>query len=386
MVRPETELLLKALQMDHHDASLEEIRALESRGIDWVYLVTLAYKQKVAPFLYDTIKKAGLTTTPETLLKELSLFCFNLTTRNTYLLTILTSITDLFDANGITSLPFKGPILGESLYGNYSLRVFSDLDILVSPEDAFKARSLLIKQGYTPELELNQEQLRQYLRHEFDFKFYAENGAVVIELHWDMAANYLNRPLGIDDVLPHTVPYTINSTSVLNLSNEMLLVFLCVHACKHKWESMEQVTCIAEVMKRTQEWEQVVTIAGILHCRTMVLTGLKLAEMLLNAPLPEERCRQLVPTGPNIPLITEICESFFKTTQTRTIHWNDRFSFFHLKIRDRFSDKINYAIYLLFNPSRKEWHQFRLPAGMTFLLRFLRPLRLVWETIKNNIR
>jgi len=65
--------------------------------------------------------------------------------RNVFLTNKLFEILNLFKKNDILALPFKGPVLAESVYGDLSLRQFVDLDILVHNHDAIstKQRGLL---------------------------------------------------------------------------------------------------------------------------------------------------------------------------------------------------------------------------------------------------
>jgi hypothetical protein len=47
----------------------------------------------------------------------------------------LIRILNCLESHGIAAIPFKGPTLAESVYGNLALREFSDLDILVRQSD-----------------------------------------------------------------------------------------------------------------------------------------------------------------------------------------------------------------------------------------------------------
>ncbi|MCK5229203.1 MAG: hypothetical protein KAR13_02995, partial [Desulfobulbaceae bacterium] len=53
-----------------------------------------------------------------------------------------------------------------------------------------------------------------------------------------------------------------------------------------------------------------------------------------------------------------------------------RYNFFHLLVRDNVIDTIRYLLRLIFRPTNVEWLWLRLPASLSFLYYFLRPLRL----------
>lgn len=61
---------------------------------------------------------------------------------------VLVSILDLFLANRISVIPFKGPALASLLYEEPALRQYDDLDFLLDRADLPQARDLLIAEGY----------------------------------------------------------------------------------------------------------------------------------------------------------------------------------------------------------------------------------------------
>jgi len=104
------------------------------------------------PLLYRSLKKTCQQAVPSTYLEQLrDLFLTN-AARNVFLTAKLLELLDLFKENNIAALPFKGPVLAESIYGDISLRQFVDLDVLVHKRDALKARNLLLAHGYQPEI------------------------------------------------------------------------------------------------------------------------------------------------------------------------------------------------------------------------------------------
>jgi len=70
----------------------------------------------------------------------------------------------LLESNGILAIPFKGPVLASSLYGNLALRTFSDLDILVVKKDIMKAKDVLLSSGLRWGSQLSSAQKANYKR------------------------------------------------------------------------------------------------------------------------------------------------------------------------------------------------------------------------------
>ena len=68
--------------------------------------------------------------------------------RNLFLAKELIKLLHLFSAHEISAIPYKGPVLAVSVYGNLAFREFGDLDILVRERDYQTAQHLLSAQGY----------------------------------------------------------------------------------------------------------------------------------------------------------------------------------------------------------------------------------------------
>ena len=58
----------------------------------------------------------------------------------------------LLSAAGVRAIPLKGMALADSLYGNFAMRITWDLDLLVPPGEALRARHVLIANGYASPL------------------------------------------------------------------------------------------------------------------------------------------------------------------------------------------------------------------------------------------
>ena len=53
------------------------------------------------------------------------------------------------ESAGIKTLAYKGPVLAKTLYGDVTERQYSDLDILIRPEDVPRAKAALLALGHT---------------------------------------------------------------------------------------------------------------------------------------------------------------------------------------------------------------------------------------------
>ena len=193
-----------------------------------------------------------------------------------------------FGSDGITAIPYKGPVLAARLYGNIALRHTGDLDIFIRKEDVSSARELLLADGFHRQRHLSPAAEAFQLRAMKSEAFHQEHHAVV-ELHWAFADEYFPFPLDFDTLAQRLVSIPVSGDNVPGFANEDLLLILCVHGWKHCWDRLEWVCGIAELQRSGNhplDWETVLRQAAALRCRRMLLFGLRLASELLDAPLP----------------------------------------------------------------------------------------------------
>ncbi len=299
--------------------------------------------------------------------------------RNLFLTGTLIKILNLFDKNNIPALPFKGPALAELVYGDIALRQFSDLDILVSLDDASKARNLLETKGYQAEINLDDRQFRRYTKVEDDMAFFSGYGNALVELHWDLSGGYSSFPIHIETFQNRLHFYKIAGKMFPGLCREDLLVYLCVHGSKHCWERLEWIFSIAALVSSSSQldWQRVFNLSKKLRCRQMLLLGLYMSNDFFHVPLPSSINKRVLKNTCLPHLAKEVYDSLFKERSTPVEPAvSSRFGTFHLKVRDNFPDKIRFFLRLALMPTKGDWREFPVPAVLSFLHYGLRPLRM----------
>jgi len=242
--------------------------------------------------------------------------------------------------------------LGSATYRGYaliiriqhiSLRSYGDLDILIKHSDIQKAYDILLSSGYAPELSLTPEKLLKYAAHEDNLSFFQKGNRVIIELHWDLSGSYLARPLTLQRLQNNLQTITISGIQASSMSDEYLLVYLCVHGAKHKWERLEWICGVASHLRSAQrlDWEAVLDFADELQCKRMLFLGLSLCHTLLNAEFPDLILEEIT-QDTNLPgLVSDVHSSLFPlASDLSTSHIKKRFSSFHMKVRDNYADSL----------------------------------------------
>ncbi len=294
-LRPEIVVLLCCARTAIDVADAGRIETLIRGGIDWEYLIGLATRHRVIPLLYSGIGSARPELFPEHIRGQLrNSFVLN-AMRNIALTEELVNLLDLFDANGIPAVPFKGPALATAAYGNLALRVFADLDILIPEGHVLRTKDLLRNQGYRPRFEMTAANEAHCLRTRAEYEFDREDG-VHVEIHWRLYNSAMGVPEDTGALWGRLEQVLLGGRLVPCFAPEDLVPYLCVHGgVKHRWECLQWLCDVAEVIRahRDMNWGAIMERARTQRIQHSVALGLILAGNLLGVTLPEEVAQRM---------------------------------------------------------------------------------------------
>jgi hypothetical protein len=328
---------------------------------------------------------------PEPVVQQLGTYFRAHVERNLLLTAELLRLVRLFGERGIQVLPYKGPVLAASVYGDISFRSFSDLDILVRKHDVLQAKDLILTQGYRPAKPLTSGQEIAHLRskHGKDFGFIDRNDFVKVELHWELAILALF-PLEARGLWDRLEAFQVGGMKVLNLAPEDLLLTLCVHGSKHFFKRLEWICDISELLAAKPGicWDTVIDCATKLHSKRLLFLGLILARDLLGAELPEEISLQIRGDRHAGLLAARAQESLLSGTEPSSVAFRSaeviKRDVHVITLRERRRDRMLLFFYYvgdylraLLTPNEEDRSFFRLPGVFSFLYHVVRPIRLV---------
>jgi hypothetical protein len=368
-------LLLCCAQICSASESGDRIEILLRQDLDWEYLIETALGHRTLPMLYQGLVNSCPAAIAPGIVGQLKGH-FSGNARRSFALTgELLKCLNLFDAHGISAVPFKGPVLGAKTYGDYAMRQFDDLDILVHEKDVLKARDLLVSQGYRPEFELTRAQEQAYLFAQSEFKVLDDESDVIVELHWRIAERYFCFPLDPEELWERLVPVSLAGQEVHTFSAEDLVLILCVHGAKHIWQRLVWICDVARLVSSHggMDWQWVLQQARRLGSERMLLLGLFLAHELLGAAPPAEMLG-MARADPSVGfLAAQVRQQLF--TDRPTGDWD--MARFHLRARERWQDRMEHTLRLAVTTSPGDWALIRLPDPLFPLYYLLRPIRLV---------
>src|SRR5579864_2148720 len=152
-------------------------------ALDWQRLLRLAEHHSVTPLVYQALR-SSTNEVPQAVVDELRLRYEHNARRNLVFASELLRVLECLEAHGIDAVPYKGPVLAETLYGDLALREFSDLDVLVRPGDVARAREALQSLSYVPNIVLSLAQQRVYVRSGYEYAFDGPLGRNLLEMQW----------------------------------------------------------------------------------------------------------------------------------------------------------------------------------------------------------
>ena len=374
--RPEHELLLCCARTHIENERGERIKSLLKKDMDWAYLLQKSLQHNLAPLLYKNLNALSPGQIPEPVLGQFKKI-FLLNVRRTLFLTKeLFAVVNFLDSNGISAIPYKGPPLTASVYGDLALRPFRDLDIMIRQQEVLRARDLLVSLGYQPQVQLNGIQAAAYVRTKYELPLIRNPGRMIVELKWGIVDQYFSFPMESGCLRERLKPIRIDGKAILTFSHEDTLLILCVHGTKHLWQNLIMVCDVSEMIKgcRGLDWDWVLREAGRLGGRRMLFLGLFLAKHLLGATLPGAIDRKIEDDPRVERLAGQVEKRLFGEPEGPPNLLKS--VLFHLEAKERTKDRIRYGYHFTMTTTVGDWAFRPLPNALFPLYHLVRPVRL----------
>jgi hypothetical protein len=259
--------------------------------MDWDRLIALAENHGVVPLVHTALGQVPAGHVPTSISARLWAY-FAVNGRINHARTQeLIRILNVLKNAGIRAVPFKGPVLTASLYGDLQLRVFADLDLLIGRSDVLSARDLLANDGYHSLSPVKAEDEAAFLaaQRQYDFELVHETTRELVELHWKTNHEFVIERLDDTDWWSALETVDIDGTRMLNLNPRETMFALLIHGSKHLWSRLSWLVDIALLARKfdAADWSWLVDQANAHSCKRRLGLGLLLAKDLLNVSLPQ---------------------------------------------------------------------------------------------------
>ncbi len=289
-------ILIYSSKINLSTNELELINESLEKVADWEQMAQLLVKRGIAPMLYAKRELLAVwAETPET---------FRYAIESAYSSTLMRSMvlynafTELLTAAKALPqppviIPLKGVYLSEWLYTDIALRQFSDIDILVKPEDAEVILELLHKLGYN---EAASAGVSEFTDKQEEIVHYRPmlRGAVSVEVHVKLHRSSKHYAINTEAVIDSSYKSTLCGMSVHAMELHDLIIHTCVHIDKHfrggdmGFRSFTDLVNLLEVQSNTLNWEYLHQRCDMHSCTNTVMGFIVMVSEFYNIALPAD--------------------------------------------------------------------------------------------------
>lgn len=157
-------------------------------------------------------------------------------------------------AAGIDAIFLKGSALAMLAFGALDRRQFADIDLLVRPDDAGRAATLLADAGYAlpgTAPDALAERVEGLLPLAKDIALRNRRNGQIVELHWRMTDNPRERPVW--DREPIQWVELAPGAALPTLGSEALFAYLCGHGAAHMWARLRWLADVAALLAQAPD-------------------------------------------------------------------------------------------------------------------------------------
>lgn len=205
-------------------------------------------------------------------------------------MTLRTTLTLDFLTRTLSGLPwltFKGLVLSMNAHPVPGLRTFSDLDVLIDPNQLRAASDRLRADGWQP---LDYDDMLSSAEPPGEIHWLSPHG-LKLDLHWSMINSAFRRDMfdvRTDELLSRRVTAVVGLTSVPTLDPEDTLVHTCLHAALDGAARLLQLVDVDGCARHILSWESLAERARRWQAAAQVWVVLSRAKAALGTPLPED--------------------------------------------------------------------------------------------------
>jgi hypothetical protein len=347
---------------------------VEDGEVDWTLLVRHVLAHGLTPLLAGNLARSCSDSLPVELADAFRHWLAQNLARNLALAQEALHIVELLETHNIPVIPIKGPVLAKSLFGDLAMRQSGDLDFLVPKRHVSSALEVFGSLGYQLRQSLGAGQDAAYRRYYPHFELERPDQMIMAELHWNLTPHIMAVRFDINGLWERARRIPFEDRSVLSLSCEDYLIFLCVHGSKHLWCRLNWICDIHEFLSAYPaiDWKRCLTLARKQGCERMLSLGLTLAEALLETELPAP-VRERIHADPKVrPLAEQIQAEFFLEQRPNVFEAFQPF----LPLRERFRDKLLYCWRNVTTPRVNHFGIVSLPRFLWFLYV---PIKLLYD-------
>jgi len=230
---PSDKVILLVSKLITTENDIAKIDALLAQISNWDAFAVQVVKRGVSGFFMNKlalIKSKNLI--PNEIIFQIEQSYLHTINRSILLLGHYSNVVNALQSHDIEVIALKGIYLTEHLYAKIGLRQFSDIDLLIRPNEALKAVEILKSLGYSYRQSVP---VSDYIREKSDFVHLPPmslNG-VSIELHVKLHRAGEKFKMNLDRVFASKTVANINGNEAYALDSHHQIIHVALHAHKH---------------------------------------------------------------------------------------------------------------------------------------------------------
>ncbi|HTR85276.1 MAG TPA: nucleotidyltransferase family protein [Reyranella sp.] len=375
--RIEFELLSAAVRPAPDLARVRD--CLAGGAVDFEELEALADDHGVRPLLALALAAVQWRGVPDPLRQALEAFGRQHLVRSLAMSEALGRLVQLYNHTGMRFAVFKGPVVAVGLYGELSRREFTDLDVIVPPDQRAKAEDLARRLGFASR-QGDRVFREAFLAYQRQYALVGNNTAV--DLHWGFTARPLPFPLKVEEIWLKRIPVRVGTVDVPALAPEETALLLAGHGMKEAWKSLAWICDFAMVIDREPglDWRTIHDRARRQGSGDSVLVGALLAERICGVPVPASLA-PVVARRARAERIAVRIETRLRGGHAALLPRRDLED---LDLCDgawrRFWALMSFAL----TPTPGDYQAMKLPRPLWRLYYLTRPFRLAWRVLRRR--
>ena len=382
---PEARLIIacsqRGLPPEHDQKILDILR----HKLDWGYILQNSFRNGVFPLVSDNLLRNFEQFLPQDVISNFQERLAGHVRNNMFLTSQLLEIVRLFNSESVPFMPFKGPLLAMTAYGNLALRQFVDLDVLIQPQHLERSIKLLKTLDFAPIDNLSWlNRTNRYMSRNKDIYLTNSDRSVNLELHWKLSGSHFAMPIEVHRLWEQVETVNFAGVNVKSLSFNDLFIYLSLHGTRHSWERFGWICDINELLRSKQDidWEIVSREAKRLGCENILELTLRLVYEFFGTETNIPRWEKIKKDKSLDPIVVEIQQRLFSSERV-PVKIGDRY-LYHLKLKERSWDKwklhlhyLSWYLRIILVPNEIDKNLVHLPPSLAPLYYVTRPIRLL---------
>lgn len=351
----------------------ERLQRLAAAVTDWSTVLRAAWMHSVAPLVHWQLTRHCPEALPKPTAETLNAAFRMSALRHLAFGAELVRIAGWLDDAGILYIAYKGPSLASWVYEDAGLREFSDLDLVVHPEDRRRAVSVLVGKGCREKRAEGGAELRGNC----EVVLQTPHGCD-LDLHWAVTPPYFI-PFDLRAAWARVKRIALPGGTVDTFSPEDLFAVLALHGARHCWASLAWICDVAYLLRvEVLDWRLVLADA---RTRRTMFVALLLAADVLGASVPQTVLDRARRDAQAARVAAQCKELLF--AEHEDIAGQPVGAAMQLRMAATLHDKARYVLYRALLPNQEDADA--LSSRSTFLLAAARPWRVAGRLLCRSV-